>query len=201
MKIGIYGGSFDPIHNGHIYVAESAIKQCHLDKLLMMPSFNSPNKTGWQMTDSIHRIQMCKLATRHNPLIEVDEYEANRKEVSYTYLTMQAYKEKYNSDELFYILGADSIDYFDHWVHPEIIAECATIIVIPRVGFSKEHLTQKIDEIKQCFPAQIQLLDIDEFTVSSTKIKEALRIDAVQCPKDLNPSVFEYIKDNHLYHL
>ncbi len=199
MKIGIYGGSFDPVHNGHIYVAESAIKQCELDELRMMPSYNSPNKSQNQMTDSIHRIKMCELAAQHNPKIIIDDYEARREEISYTYLTMLAYKEKFASDELYYILGADSLDYFDHWVHPEIIAECAKIVVIPRIGFSKAQMEEKAKEIQQQFKADIIYLDIEEYTASSSNIKQFLKNNRAHCPSHLNSLVFDYIKKHQLY--
>lgn len=201
MKIGIYGGSFDPIHKGHIYMAESAMKQFSLDRLLLMPSYISPNKADETLVTSEHRIAMCQLASKHNPNISVSDYEASLSKVSYTYLTMQAFQKRYPNDERYFIMGGDSLDYFEKWIHPEIIAECAHILVLEREKFTVDEMEEKIAHIKSCFPASISIIRSKPFCASSTDIKKQLLNNPKECPKELNTDVYEYICAHHLYGL
>ena len=197
MKTGIFGGAFDPIHKGHIYMAQKAMEEYSLDRVLLVPSGHSPNKTENTMTAFSHRYNMCKLASEAVPGIEVSDIEIKDESTSYTYVTLQKLKALYPEDELYFIMGGDSLDYFESWMKPEIIAQTAIILV----------MEEKIAHIKNLFPADIRLLKCDRMDVSSTQVRKLLRAksqaDGYRSHKGaemfLDAAVMSYIQANNLY--
>lgn len=198
MNIGILGGSFDPIHNGHLHMAESAYDAFLLDQVWLIPAGHSPNKEESGMTAAKHRFRMCEIAASVYPWLSVNRLELDSPERSYTYRTMEKLKEKYPSDHFFFLMGGDSLDYFEKWKHPEIIAKLATILVIPRDQFTVAALTDKIRELESLFPCDIRLVCCEKYPVSSTEIRAMLREG--QIPAGFFPEgVEEYIHQHHLY--
>ena len=175
MKTGIFGGAFDPIHKGHIYMAQKAMEEYSLDRVLLVPSGHSPNKTENAMTTFSHRYNMCKLASEAVPGIEVSDIEIKDESTSYTYVTLQKLKELYPEDELYFIMGGDSLDYFETWMRPDVIARTAIILVMVRENFPKQQMEEKIAHIKKQFWADIRLLKCDRMDVSSTQVRKLLR--------------------------
>ena len=165
MKTGIFGGAFDPIHKGHIYMAQKAMEEYSLDRILLVPSGHSPNKTENTMTAFSHRYNMCKLASEAVPGIEVSDIEIKDESTSYTYVTLQKLKALYPEDELYFIMGGDSLDYFETWMRPDVIAQTAIILVMVRENFPKQQMEEKIAHIKNLFPADIRLLKCDRMDV------------------------------------
>ena len=202
MKTGIFGGAFDPIHKGHIYMAQKAMEEYSLDRLFLVPSGHSPNKTENAMTAFSHRYNMCKLAARAVPDIEIKD-----KSTSYTYVTLQKLKALYPQYELYFIMGGDSLDYFETWMRPDVIAQTAIILVMVRENFPKLQMEEKIAHIKNLFPADIRLLKCDRMDVSSTQVRRLLRAksqaDGYRSPKGaemfLDAAVMSYIQANNLY--
>lgn len=207
MKTGIFGGAFDPIHKGHIYMAQKAMEEYSLDRLFLVPSGHSPNKTENAMTAFSHRYNMCKLAARAVPGIEVSDIEIKDESTSYTYVTLQKLKALYPQDELYFIMGGDSLDYFETWRRPDAIAKTAIILVMVRENFPKQQMEEKITHIKNLFPADIRLLSCDGMDVSSTQVRGLLKADskAVEhrslesTKKLLDAAVMSYIQANNLY--
>ena len=136
MNIGILGGSFDPIHNGHLHMAKCAYESYALYQVWLIPAGHSPNKDEHGMTDAKDRFQMCKLAAQPYPWMTVSRLELDSAERSYTYRTMEKLSEQFPMHRFFFIMGGDSLDYFEQWKQPERIAKLATILVIPRDLFS-----------------------------------------------------------------
>ena len=207
MKTGIFGGAFDPIHKGHIYMAQKAMEEYSLDRLFLVPSGHSPNKTENAMTAFSHRYNMCKLAARAVPGIEVSDIEIKDESTSYTYVTLQKLKTLYPEDELYFIMGGDSLDYFETWMRPDVIAQTAIILVMVRENFPKLQMEEKIAHIKNMFPADIRLLSCDGIDVSSTQVRGLLRAKSQaggqKSPKGaemfLDAAVMSYIQANNLY--
>ena len=198
MKTGIFGGAFDPIHKGHIYMAQKAMEEYSLDRILLVPSGHSPNKTENAMTAFSHRYNMCKLASEAVPGIEVSDIEIKDESTSYTYVTLQKLKELYPEDELYFIMGGDSLDYFEQWKQPERIAKLATILVIPRDLFTIAALEKKIRLLQEQFPCDIRIVPCERFLMSSTKIRQALMRG--EYPEHAFPEeVSAYIRRHHLY--
>ena len=186
MKTGIFGGAFDPIHKGHIYMAQKAMEEYSLDRILLVPSGHSPNKTENAMTAFSHRYNMCKLASEAVPGIEVSDIEIKDESTSYTYVTLQKLKALYPEDELYFIMGGDSLDYFESWMKPEIIAQTAIILVMVRENFPKQQMEERIAHIKKQFWADIRLLKCDRMDVSSTQVRRLLRAKS-QADGDRSP--------------
>lgn len=207
MKTGIFGGAFDPIHKGHIYMAQKAMEEYSLDRLFLVPSGHSPNKTENAMTAFSHRYNMCKLAARAVPGIEVSDIEIKDKSTSYTYVTLQKLKALYPQDELYFIMGGDSLDYFETWMRPDVIAKTAIILVMVRENFPKLQMEEKIAHIKNLFPADIRLMSCDGIDVSSTQVRGLLKADSKALERRslestemlLDAEVMSYIQANNLY--
>ena len=207
MNIGILGGSFDPIHNGHLHMAKCAYESYALDQVWLIPAGHSPNKDEHGMTDAKDRFQMCKLAAQPYPWMTVSRLELDSAERSYTYRTMEKLSEQYPMHRFFFIMGGDSLDYFESWMKPEIIAQTAIILVMVRENFPKQQMEEKIAHIKKQFWADIRLLKCDRMDVSSTQVRRLLRAksqaDGYRSPKGaemfLDAAVMSYIQANNLY--
>lgn len=198
MKIGILGGSFDPIHNGHLHMAECAYETYELDQVWLIPAGHSPNKDECQMTNAKDRFMMCELAAQRYPWMSVSRLELDSAERSYTYRTMEKLSAQFPEHHFFFLMGGDSLDYFEQWKRPERIAQLATILVIPRDLFTIDTLEKKIAFLREQFPCDIRIVPCERFLMSSTKIRQELIRGT--CPKHAFPEeVFAYIRRHHLY--
>ena len=205
MKIGLLGGTFDPVHNTHIYMAKETLKALKLDKVYLMPSFCPPHKNSAKITSEYHRINMVKLAVEEFDNIEYSDFEIKNK-FSYTADTLTAWKELYPEDELYFIVGGDSVSSFENWYHPEIILEKAALVVIRRNDLtlgSFENTVKKLitkyhlnsEKISDCQRGLV-ILDTDVSRISSSFIRN----HALEQCKDILPvKVYEYIRKNKLY--
>lgn len=193
MKIGILGGSFDPIHNGHLNMALKSYEQYSLDEIWLIPNGNAPHKDSDKMADATDRLAMCQLVADEYPFIKTCDIEIISEEYSYTYITVTKLQEMYPEHEFYFIMGADSLDYFEKWRKPEIIASICKILVINRDEFSEEDLAEKIHRINNIFPADIDIVHCPKVDVSSTELRQKLDKD------DVLPSVYKYICEHDLY--
>ena len=179
-KIALFGGTFDPIHKGHLHVAESALNELGLDKLIFIPAGNPPHKMSG--TDKRHRYHMTRIAAQGNPKFEVSDYEIRRKTPSYTVETLKYFEKKYSDYRLFYIVGADSLKQMSTWYKPQEIFEISDIICAGRSG-------EKNFEIPG---ANIIYLNAPDYNASSTAVRSG---NLSELPK----GVKEYILKNSLY--
>lgn len=199
MKIGILGGSLDPIHYGHLYMAKKAMEEYRLDTVWLIPTGHSPNKDEEKMTSGKDRAKMCRLAVETEPYLKVNTLEVASPERSYTYRTMQKLSVLYPDDSFFFIMGADSLDYFEHWIHPEIICALADILVVNRNAFAEQDLNRKIRRIKQLFPCEIHIVHCQKNDISSSMIRSRLALG--QSVEGLLPdAVIGYIREKGLYY-
>jgi nicotinate-nucleotide adenylyltransferase len=135
-KVGIFGGTFDPIHHGHLITAQSVREIRNLDKIIFIPSFISPHKSDVISVSPEHRLKMLKLAVEGVDFFEVSDYEINREGISYTIDTLKEFKKKY--DELEFIIGYDNIFKFHSWKEPDQIMSLTKVLVLERKS-SKPH--------------------------------------------------------------
>ncbi len=196
-RLGILGGSFDPVHNGHLHMARSARAGFDLDEVWLMPAGHSPNKDEGGMAAAEHRFHMCELAAREEG-IRVSRLEIDSKERSYTYRTLERLRIDMPSTELFFIMGGDSLDYLEQWVKPERICELATILVVPRDSFDTMALDAKIRELQALFSCRIEIVPASLVPLSSTGLRARLRAGTAD-PKDFPEGVFSYIREHGLY--
>jgi nicotinate-nucleotide adenylyltransferase len=134
MKIGIFGGTFDPVHYGHLILAESCREECGLDQVWLLPAAISPHKQGQPPTGAEHRVAMLQLAIGGHEQLRVETTEVERGEVSYTVDTLETLHERQPTDELFFLMGSDSLQDLPAWKQPERICELALPIVVRRPG-------------------------------------------------------------------
>lgn len=197
-KIGILGGSFDPIHNGHLAIAQSAYQDFELDEIWLIPAGHSPNKDNDKMTSAVVRAQMTALAAQDVPHFKLSTYEIDKEGTSYTYLTLSDFKKEFPDIDFYFIMGADSLDYFETWKHPEIICQKATILVAVREEMDLNDIQQKIEHIKELFHAEIYPLSCPKIDISSSKIRANLQSGKNIC--DMVPQVVaDYIAEHELY--
>ena len=197
-KIGILGGSFDPIHNGHLTIAESAYRDFHLDEVWLIPAGHSPNKDENKMTSAAVRAQMTALAAQDIPHFKLSTYEIDKDGTSYTYLTLSDFKEQYPDTDFYFIMGADSLDYFDAWRHPEIICQKAIILVAVRDDMDLDDINKKIEHIKTQFHAEIYPLSCKKIDISSSEIRTNLK-NGKDISDMVPPAVADYITEHDLY--
>lgn len=197
-RIGIYGGTFNPPHNGHILAAQQAVSRLELDKLLLIPNKIAPHKA--MPADSAparQRLEMLRLAAKTLPKTEVLDLELKREGASYTYETVLALKEQYPEDELILFMGTDMFLSFHQWKHPEIILGNATLGVFYRGDKEEVSLIRRKKEEMEADGAKILLVDNPVHQMSSTDLRRMLFFG---CGKALLPEgVYDYILENGLY--
>jgi nicotinate-nucleotide adenylyltransferase len=134
MKLGIYGGSFDPIHLGHLLVAQAAVEELGLDKLFFIPAAQSPFKPENKMAADNLRLQLLRLALAGKTNCEVDDQEIKRGGISYTFETLRDYAKKFPGAKLFYLIGADNAAKLNEWREATELAKLAEFVAAPRPG-------------------------------------------------------------------
>ncbi len=197
MKIGILGGTFDPIHNGHIEVALTALHQFELDEVWLMPAKYPPHKQQKEITGDHQRITMLYLAVEEHPELQVSLFEYERQELSYTADTLRLLKEQYPDDVFYYIMGEDSLKSLPKWYQPQEIVRRAVILVASREPES-DSVRKLANMRRQEFEADVHVLNVPWNPVSSTEIRR--RVACCEEINDLVPeSVGEYILEQGLY--
>ena len=194
-RIGVFGGTFNPPHIGHVAAAKAFIKSAELDKLIIMPAFIPPHKEYTSSVSCEDRFQMCKLAFSEIENAEVSDLEISRGGKSYTYLTLQ---ELSNSEyDLYFLCGTDMILTLGAWKNPDIIFELANICYIrreddPEISIEIE---KRCKEYKEKYAAKIQPIVSEVIDISSSEVRNG----EVSLKSYLSPSVLEYINKTGLY--
>ena len=177
MKIGIMGGTFDPIHNGHLMLGETAYHQYHLDKVWYMPNGNPPHKKQSNIgTDAMKRMEMVKLAIQNKEYFELQDYEVMKESVSPTYQTLAHFKEVYPEDTFYYIIGADSLFSIERWIHPErIFPNCIILAACRDEIDTSEEMNLQIDYLCKKYDAQIKFLTSPLVDISSSELRKKIK--------------------------
>lgn len=189
MKLGIYGGSFDPVHLGHLLVAQAAIEELALNRIFFVPAAQSPFKPANKPAPDAVRLQLLRLALVGRIDCEVDDQEIRRGGISYTADTLRHYADRFPGAELFYLIGEDNVAKLNEWREPETLAQLAKFVAIPRPGGTPP-----------LFPAPFQgrILKGFPFAVSSSEIRA--RAKACLTLENLVPaSVAEAIAKSGVY--
>ena len=198
MRIGIYGGTFDPVHLGHLLLAEQCREACQLDQVWFMPAARSPHKQKAEPVAGKQRAEMLHFALAGMPEFVVCEQELKREGVSYTVDTLKRLHEDQPGDELFFLMGGDSLADLPRWREPERIAELAMIVAVNR---GRTPLPQG-DELRQLvgesIAERIQTVEMPACDVSATDIRN--RIAAGRSIRFMTPrSVEVYLREHGLY--
>lgn len=199
MKIGIMGGTFDPIHIGHLLLGQFAYEDFGLDEIWFLPNGNPPHKQTEEGKKALHnRIEMVRLAIQEKPYFKLCLHEAKETEHSYTYRTMQELNDLYPEHKFYFILGADSLFEIETWKYFREIFPTCTILAAMRDDKNVEAMLKQMSYLKERYGACIELLRAPLLEISSTSIRNrAFRSLSVYY---LVPdAVAKYIQDNHLY--
>lgn len=197
-KIGIMGGTFDPIHVGHLMLAEQAYDKFNLDKVLIMPAGNPPHKSNEVSALTKHRVQMTRLAIEGNKHFELSLIEVERSGYTYTYETLEILTKENPDVEYYFILGADSLMEVNKWKETQRIFQCATILVATRYNLESKELNKKIKEVAKEYNGKIYLLDTPNIDLSSTLIR-TLVSTGKSIKYYVTSDVERYIYKNKLY--
>ncbi len=200
MKTGIYGGTFNPIHLGHLHILREFIRRLSLDRVLLIPTGRPPHKLAPGLALAKHRLAMCALAAREIPeaAVEVSALETQRRGKSYTADTLEELEVLYPQDRFFFLMGEDMFLTIDRWYRPEAICSGAALCASPRSVDGMKKLEAQKRKLEREFSARCFLEDIPYLEVSSTQVREL-----AQKGQDISglvpESVAGYIKSWGLY--
>lgn len=204
MRIGLLGGTFNPIHFGHLRVAEEVREAFCLDKIIFIPSGVPPLKTQ-DIIDANHRLKMTELAINSNPFFEVSDIEVRQKKTSYTVNTLTHLKKLYQRDTLFFIMGIDAFFEIKFWYKYEDLLRMVDFIIMSRPGFNNLQTLEFIEykESENCFKIKNSdkrafFISVSPFWISSTMLREMLR-NRKSIRYLLPDAVRKYIEENELY--
>lgn len=199
-RLGIFGGTFNPIHVGHLLIAEIARENLSLDQVLFIPAALSPLKTENESTTTPkQRLEMVQLAIGGNPCFRVDDREIKRGGTSYTIDTLRELRAEHAETELFFLMGADSLADFHLWRDPQEICKLAKVIVIHRGGHPAPDLELLKPHLQpNSLPPAEHLLKVPEMEISSSDLRQ--RISTHRSTRyQLHPAVEAYIAAEQLY--
>lgn len=197
-KVGIMGGTFNPIHNGHLLIAENAYDQLQLDEVRFIPTGKSPHKQHQTVTDGVHRMRMVELAIADHAGFVADDRELRTESLSYSYVTLEQLHQEQPQWELYFIMGGDSLRDFKTWRNPERICACASLAVAVRDACDVKQLQLYAEELKQLYQAKVYLLQTPNLSVNSSEIRA--RVAAGQTIRYQVPEpVRGYVREHSLY--
>lgn len=196
MRIGIYGGSFNPIHNGHIHLALSAVNEIGLDKIYLVPSGISPHRSSAEYAQPEDRLEMLRIACKVSEKLDVCDYEIKSDRKSYTIYTVQEFRRRFPNDELYLLVGSDMLMIFETWNQFESILKEVTLVAVSRNDGDIELLEEKAEKLRKF--GKIIICTAEPVEVSSTEIRKKIaKNENFSCYLDEN--VVQYITSNNLY--
>ena len=200
MKIGIMGGTFNPIHNGHLSLASAALLQHNLDEVWFMPSGLPAHKANDELLSAEVRLHMVNLAIVGNENFKASSFEIDRAGFTYTADTMVALAKEYPDAEFYFIIGGDSLMKFHKWVKPEVISAHTVLLAAGRNGYTKEELDNQISYLKEQFGTKVFFVEMPELIISSNEIRSYCKMQNYDAIQPMVPeSVFQYIMEQELW--
>lgn len=197
-RLGIFGGSFDPVHVGHLLLAESCREQCSLDCVWFLPCGQPPHKPQGTLTAGRQRADMLEFAIAGDPRFAVCDIELERDGLSYTVETLRQIHDEAPSRELFFLMGADSLADLPQWREPNAILELATVVAVNRGHKPPPDLTQLESRLGPTVRQRVRLVTMPAIDISATDLRERVRSGRslrFRVPR----AVEEYIGQNELY--
>ncbi len=192
MRIGVFGGSFNPPHKMHLNIGFQLVNKQYVDKVIYVPT-GSKYKYKNNLLPDKNRLEMLEILTKNYEYLDVNDYEL-KDEVVYTCETLAYFKEVYKDDDIYFVCGADNLSYIDKWKNGEEILRGYKILVMKRKGEDIDELLEKFKEYKH----NIVVADVEQQDISSTDIRERLK-NKEDVLDVLDKEVYEYIRKNKLY--
>ena len=195
-RIGILGGTFDPVHYGHLVIAEDARAYAHLDKVLFMPSYRPPHKPTRSYSSFKHRVRMTELSIAGNPFFELCLIEAKRPGPSYTVDTLRSLHSQLGKVELYFVVGMDSLVNILNWYKPADLLTLCRLVVAERAGYQVdlETLEAKLPGLRD----NLVMIDTPELSISSTDLQRRIG-RGLPIRYQVPPAVEDYIREHGLY--
>ena len=197
-RYGMMGGTFNPIHLAHLYIAYEAKEELNLDKIIFMVAGNPPKKKESKVIDSKYRYNMVQKAIEGYEGFEISDYEIKKNGYSYTYETLQYLKKQEDNVEVFFIAGADSLMAIEKWSNTDLVLNNCTFVAFNRGEYNKSILEEQKYKLEKKYDAKIVILNVTDIDISSSMIRERIangkRVDFF-----LPEEVKKYISENKLY--
>ncbi len=194
-KIAVMGGTFNPVHNGHLHMAEQFAKLIGASLVLFIPTASPPHKNSHELASAEDRLAMCRLACEGR--FEVSDLEIRRGGLSYTSDTLRSLKKTYPDSELYFITGEDMFLTLEQWHEPEVILSLATVCAAPRSWEGCGALEACAERMRK-HGGKVLLADIDYLPISSTAVRIAVK-SGMPIGEFVPPKIAEYIRSHHLY--
>ena len=194
-RIGILGGSFDPLHNGHLLIAQAAADTFDLETVLFLPNPNPPHKRGRAVLPGEIRSRMIAAAIAPYPRFSLSEYELKRDGICYTCETLAYFRSRFPEQVLYFIMGADSLRDLPTWRHPEEIAHLSVLCVACRDDLHAQSLNELAERMRVRYDADIRLITCGGMDVSSSRIRRMVRAGediSSLVPKEVARMISEY---------
>lgn len=193
IKLGLFGGSFDPIHNGHLTLATWTQQSLSLDRIMLVPAATPPHKLNHAMTSAVHRLRMVELAIQNYPHLEVSAVEIERQGISYTIDTVVYFRKKYHlaQNQLYLIIGADNLSEFSTWKDPYRILHQCQVVVLPRSNV-------QLSDLPTAIQRQVIVLAAPLIDISATEIRHRIK-NHQPISYLVPPAVEQYIYQHQLY--
>ncbi len=194
MRLAMYGGTFNPIHLGHMNAARAVVSALALDKLLLMPAGLPPHKILPQGSATpAQRLEMCRLAASALEKVEVSSIELERTGPSYTVDTLTELRQRYPRAQIWLVVGTDMVLSFDRWREPERMAKLCRLAVVARDEQDRQAIAQKAAELRESLGLEVDIIHCPALPMSSTQVRESLD------PSLLHPLVLDYVQAHRLY--
>lgn len=196
MRIGIFGGSFNPPHNGHLHLAACVHDALQLDEVWLVPAKQPPHKSAAAYAPAEDRLEMCRLASEQYPWMRAEDYELRQDAVSYSYYTVTHFAEEYPDAEFFFLIGGDMLRSFQKWYRWQEILQYTALAAIAREPQEYAELEKCAAELRQY--GEIYLLNVETIAISSTKIRENVQKrqnNSCYLPE----KIVQYINERKLY--
>lgn len=198
MKTGIYGGTFNPIHKGHLHIVEAFRKGLGLDRVLLIPTRVPPHKAAPDLASPQDRFAMCQLAIQGQPWLELSDMEMRREGKSYTAETLEELSALYPQDQFYLLMGEDMFLTLGRWYRPETIFSLASVCTAPRSVHGMDALREKALEYTGTFHARCFLDHIPYLPISSTQVRQAVA-QGEDVASLVPEAVARYIRERGLY--
>ncbi len=195
-KIGLFGGTFNPIHKAHINIGKEVLNKMNLDAIVYIPSGNPPHKEAGQ-TSGKQRYDMVRLAIDGIEGLYVSDFEIKKEKPCYSVETISHFLREYPNDEFVFIIGEDSLDYIEKWYRADELLKLCAFVALGRGGYESD-IEKKIKYLKDEFFAEVSFLKTEEMDVSSSEIRSLIR-DKKDVSRFLTKEVLDYILENKLY--
>ena len=180
-RVGIMGGTFSPVHMGHLLLAEQSYRQYHLDYVLFMPAGKPPHKQDHEILSNKYRWDMLKLAIDNVPYFKLSDYEFKKNGLSYTWETLNEFNTLYPDTEFYFIMGADSVVNIETWKHPERVLALCHVLAAVRDDTDMDALFKRAQYLEERYQAKISMLNVPGIDISSSNLRNRLkRVDQLR---------------------